>query len=160
MELKRHAIVDIYETLTNEFKGEYNKFFIYHVSKIKSSLEGERSAILEAGRPSDDFLDFERERRDLVLKYCEKDDDGQPIRNGNNIKVVSGLEQETQDALNDLGTRYKETLDKRKSDIQEYEIFLNEQVDVELEPIPFKYIPDNISQNVMDTLMPIIKMED
>ena len=159
MKLKRFEIMDILDKLES-FKGEQNKYFVYHVSKIKTSLEAERKAIIEMSKPSDEYIQFERERQSIILKFSEKNEKGLPVEVNQRYKIQQNKELECQEAINEIINKYKEAIDRRKKEINELERILEEYVEVDIPLIPFAHLPDFVEQSVIDILFPIIDMKE
>lgn len=45
---------------------------------------------------------IDRQRRDIIMKYAEKDENDNPIIENDNVKIKEGTYQEAQDELNEL----------------------------------------------------------
>ena len=134
MQLKRIEIMNILEKL-NSFTGEHNKYFIYHVSKVKSELEKEKNAIIEMSKPSMEFIKYEKERQKIILKHVEMKE-GVPVEVDGFYKIQQNKEDICKEELNILLDKYKTIVNKRQEEIKELERILEEQVDLSITLIP------------------------
>lgn len=160
MKLKRSDVLEIYEVL-DSFKDDFDKEFMYYVSKLSKSLEDERNAIIEVGRPSDEYLKYENQRKEIINKYCEKDSSGNSIEVKENgkigVKIIPEQKENLREELNNLYNSNKEIVNKGKEAILKFIDFLKEETEVNLVKIPFKYIPQTINKEKMDVLLSIIE---
>lgn len=159
MKLKRSDVLEIYEVL-NSFKDDFDKEFMYYVSKLSKSLEDERNAIIEVGRPSEEYLKYEKQRVEIINKYCEKDASGKLVEEKiNGVAVFKPIQENKEILKNELKNLYdsnKEIVNKGKEAILKFIDFLKEETEINLGQIPFKYIPQTINKEKMDVLFPII----
>ncbi len=159
MFLKRIELIEMCEVL-DSFKEDLNKMFVYYVSKIRKALEEERKLILDAGKPSQEYLKYESKKKELINKCCEKDESGKLKEFNGNYKVILDKKEEFEKEWKDLVETFKEEIDKRKNELKEFTKFLEEDVEVNVDKIPLKLIPDIISKEKMDVLLSIIKEDN
>jgi len=150
--------MNILEAL-NSFNDKQNKYFVYYLSKLRTDLESEKNAIIQMSMPSQDFIDFEKERRMLVSKYAEIVD-GNPIEKNGMYKVKTGSEEDCQKELSTLFEMNKDVLRKRQEELVELEKIMQDEIEINITPIPFGHVPDLIDPKVFEIIKPVVKIEE
>jgi predicted transcriptional regulator len=143
----------------DSFKEDLNKMFVYYVSKISKSLEDEKKLILDAGKPSQEYLKYESKKRDVLNTFGVKDEHGKLKEIDGKYNIILEKKEEFQKEWKDLIETFKEEIDKRKKELVEFTKFLEEDVEINIDKIPLKLIPEIITKEKMDILLSIIKEE-
>jgi len=112
--------------------------------------------LIEAMQPSDDYSEYENARNEIIKKYADKDSDGKIITKDGAIRLSDGLVDHCKKAIIEIEDKYKEVLDKRDKDYENFEKILDETIAVEVETVEWEFVPDTIEQSLMDALLPII----
>ena len=136
MKLSRDRFYKIYKTIVELDSKKYNKHFLLNCSVIKKTLLPYISAIEETAREliTPEYNEFKNSYDGLVKEYQESPTDEQRIK-------IENLIQENSEVLEVY----------RKKD-QEFGMWINEEVDVEIKQIPFEYVPEEIDKNIFDQL--------
>ena len=136
-----------------------NKDLTYTLIKNKKALETEVSAIEEARNFSNpDFLKYQEELNKVAQEYGEKDSSGRVVTTGTGFRVVdSEKAEEVQELVKKLQDKYKDGIDKQNEDTIKFEEMLTEEITVEVTPIKFSDLPDDISKEVMELIIDIIE---
>lgn len=165
--MKRKNLIKLYNTLSEcDLKG--NKF-TYIITKNKRILEEELKDMEEFVKPSDEFKEVKEKIEALKLKHVNKDDNGDPIIiektiAGNKVEVydIPNSKDENSDFNKEFKTlqeENKDLIDEQRKKEQDYvNIFLEEEVDIDLAKLKIEDIPENISQNIMDGIFDIIEI--
>lgn len=75
------------------------------------------------------------------------------ISMGNQIKVASGKEKELEAKLLELMGRYKDVLEDEEARKEEVEKLLKREVEIDVDPISYKWCGDKLDSNDIDELM-------
>jgi hypothetical protein len=155
MKLKRFEIVEICNAIET-IKGDFNKFFLYSLSKIQKTLQSEYELILETIKPSEDYLKYEYEKKQLIKTYCEKDLNGNVIETAGRVRVERGSEKMLKDSLSSLYVNNKDLVDKRNTEMKQIVEFMDSDIELDITKIPLKDFPDIINNTTITNLYPII----
>ena len=130
--------------------------FAYGIAKNRKIVEEELKILSEVITPSKEFTEYDKQRVELCKKYATKDAKGKPvIVNG----AFSGLKQNSKfdKEIEELRTKFKVALDKRRKEEEDYNKMLEDEIDVNFHMIEAKSIPDNITVGQMQSIMPVVK---
>ena len=156
VKLKRDEVHLIYTTLFSlPLDVKFSKIFNCYVEMILASLKDLFTCIdtLKSNtEPSKEYLKF-MEKRSILEKYYTTEVNGQIV-----------IKEETREEFDRL---YKELMDEYYEDVIEHDSFgsevgnfLNEVIEVEIEKIPFKYFPENLSREFYQILNMLRKESD
>jgi len=155
MKIKRTEIIQMFNGLQKLGNLEGVKFS-YAIVKTAKILSDEIYALKESIKSSDAFNEYERKRLELCNKYCSKDEAGKPLMKDG---YFVGLDKNT-DFIKEIETlkeKFKETLEARKKQEQEYAKMLDEEVDVDIYQISLEDVPKNITVEQMAIIEKLIK---
>jgi len=155
MKLKRFEIVDVCDVI-DKMTGDYNKIFSYHISKIRKVLANEYELIVETGKPSKEYANYELERRRIINNNCVKDENNKLVEESGKFKIIKGNEEIVKTALRDLYNKNQDLITKREEEIKEFIKFLDEEIEVSIDQIPFSCLPELISKEDMSVFLPLI----
>ena len=153
--MNKKDIVDLYNILMS-FNGSYTAKFSYFISKNKSLINPEINVLKEIEKPSKEFLKYEKEKLNTIIKYAVKKEDGNPLIINNQYKIdnVKGFELEH----DKLKEKYKDCIKEKETKDKEIEEILNEEIEIELYKIKIDLIPD-IEVDKMDVLIKLDLIE-
>lgn len=136
MKLTRDRFYNIYKTIVELDSKKYNKHFLLSCSIIKKTLIQYISIIEERARGliTPEYNAFKNSYDSLVKEYQESPTDEQRIK-------IETLIQENSEVLESY----------RKKD-QEFAVWINEEIEIDIKQIPFEYVPDEIDKQAFDKL--------
>lgn len=116
-----------------------------HVNTIKSLIE-----------TSEEYINYEKDRNDLCIKYCKKNNLNELIT----ITKEDGSQEYDIDINNDnwinemnaLKNKYEKCIQDRNIQIEKYNYFLNQNAEIELYKFPLEDVPDNVNVEMMDII--------
>jgi dsDNA-specific endonuclease/ATPase MutS2 len=155
MKLKKFEVVEICETIDSLNISKDYKFFLYVILKARKKLEDDYLLILETIKPDVEYIKFIQERKQIIDKYCEKNEE-KLIDYNNKYKVIEGNEEIVKKEVENLFNKYKESIEKRKKEIKDIEIFLNSEIEVDLDKISIQHVPNELNKAQMNCLLPLI----
>jgi hypothetical protein len=133
-----------------------SKRLVYTLVKNTKVLEGEVEAFKKAYETdSEDYQEFVEKVREVYAKYGRKNDEGQLVDAEGNPGFDLNEEadrEKFEKAIKALEKKYGKAIEERKAEVAKYEDFLAEEVEVNLTPINFESLPDDIAPAVMYTL--------
>jgi hypothetical protein len=122
--------------------------FQYALSKNLKIILSEIDSIDTAYKPSEEFENFEKNRIELLKKYCSKDEQGEFILNGNDITFSDKkIEKEFHKSMAELKEVNKEVTAKRDKQMKERSAFLKEEIPAENIPKWYKIKAEDIPHN-------------
>lgn len=160
MKITRKNAIELYNTLSN-FKGVYNKTFSMYLilnNKKLIPIMKDVQDIQSSLQPSPEYMELQKKELEIVNKYVAKDENNQPILIGNSGFKIN---PEYFDIYNQ---EKSELIDDNKGIIDEFELLksnaekiINEEIEIDLLPIPFEAIPDEIGVKDLEILSEIIE---
>jgi hypothetical protein len=155
--MTKGKIVEIAKALAT-IKSE-NKMLTYAIIKNKKAIESEVEALNEALKlDSDDYIKYVTEIREVANKYGAKDEDGNIIPTPTGFRTVDGTDQEeVQSIVNEINEKYKEVIEAREKQMEEYNNMLNDEVEIEFSPIKLANMPDTVEEKTISLLFDIIE---
>jgi hypothetical protein len=160
MKITRKRVVQIFNTLS-DFKGIYNKIFsmylVLNTKKFNSIIE-EIQEIQKSSVPSEEYTELQKKELEIVNKYVEKDENNKPVMvNDRGFKIKSDCVEIYSQEKKELIDNNKNILDEYKKVIDNIEVLMDEEVDVDVMPIPFDSVPEDIEVDKLEILSDIIK---
>jgi len=162
--LTRERIFQIWYVLTNLKVPEnemLDKRFDYAKNRTLDSLTPEVTEIVKArksGIPKYD--EFDTKRKEILMKYASKDEQGNPVINGNQFSINGENLEEANKSLNELTETYKEALDERQKEIDIYNEIINEEIDIDITQLSFNALPNFVKEEFTKVIRPMIKETD
>lgn len=164
--IQRRKIVDINTTLINLSNMDSLPFKVaYGLHKNKSIITKEFEAIVEAEKKTvtPKYQEYENARLALCNEYCKKDEKGQPITIIQNETQAFSIQEdkigEFEEKANELKNKYLETIQETDKLREEFNKFLDENVDIEVYKIPLTEFEklDSISVNKLDNIFYMVQ---
>jgi hypothetical protein len=145
--MTKQDLINLYQALIL-IKQTPNAKFSYAVQKNINMIESEIKVLDKVILASEEYQKFDKERIELAKKYAKKDEKtGEPI-----IDVKNNLQQfvvenkeEFEKEINILRENYKEPIEIREKQIEEYKKLLEEEVVLMFHKIPLSQVPEGIS---------------
>ena len=136
--------------------------FTYSVIKNIDILEKEIKVISEIIKPSEKYSEYETKRTNLCAVFGKKDADGNLVykqtENGQEYDI-DVTDEKWIKAIDELKEEYKDSIDERTKQIDNYNQFLDKESDVEFHKIHIDEIPENVTLEHMLLLKYFISEE-
>jgi len=130
--------------------------FIYFIAKNKQILKSEIESLQEVSKlsVSPRFLEYDEKRVKLNEKYCDKDDNGNPIIVDNMYSLSKENSKVVNKEIEELKKEYKNEIDIYIESQKELNRFLESEVELNLEKIMLTDLGSNlITGNQLSMLM-------
>ncbi len=138
----------------NTLKGLPGVKFGYAVAKNINLLKPEVEAIDESVKPTEEFVQYDKERAELAQKHAKKDEKGEAITVNNSYEVEDKAAFTKE--LEKIQETYKEALAAREKQVKEHLELLKTESDVVLHKIALEDIPEQITTDQMYNIFHII----
>ena len=158
--MKRKDIPAILNALddVSELKGVKFAFAVLKNRKIfESQIEEDKAIFEKILTPSDDFKEFETKRIELCVDYSEKDENGLPIIENEQYKILDFSKFDVE--LNILSEKHKEAIDARKKQIDDYNSLMEEELVLEFKKISIEELPNDVSEKQLRVLEFMIQLD-
>lgn len=163
--LKNRQVLDLAEGLARIEKKELKNssaIFNYAVLLNQDVVSGKGQAIIAMSNLSEDYIEFEKKKEELIKSYAEKDESGKIIYTDDEqswAKIKEGCEEELTQKLNNFIEENKAVIEQREKDIEDFKNVLNDEVELDIYEIDLKDIPDEVGKDLqlMRFIMTMIK---
>ena len=167
--MKRRELYELAEGL-EKVRQSGNKF-CYAVSKNKRIVDMELSKMEKQREPSVKYREFLTKIEGLRKKHAEKDENGNPKVewkmgvDGKQRGVYVGLDTKNMDSpfmkeVAPLEKEYEDEINEQlKKDSDYYNVYLEEETDIELHKVWIDDIPKDITQEEMDGIFLMVRDE-
>lgn len=152
--MKRSELFELYNKMQGLRYHSDNKKFSYALIKNIKNIENEINILNEIIKPTQDFLEFEKERITICRSHAIKDENDEPILNGDEFQIED-MNKFNLD-LEPLKIKYRDSLTKRQKQIEKYNSLLDENIEIEFVKIGPDDLPDNITPNEIEDIYPIL----
>lgn len=158
IKLKKNDISNIYQVLSN-LKGNYVNKLKYAIKKNKDFLEESFAQIKTRSEiVNEQFKIYEQKRLDLIREYAVKNEFGQIVRESvDEVRIKKDKFNEFNEKVNELANEYKDAIQLRQKEVNDFNVFLQEEVEVEVYKFSNDLIPDDVPQQDYEKLFPLLK---
>ena len=118
--------------------------------KLEAQVEEDKPIFEEILKPSDGFQEYEKKRITLCETSSEKDDDGKAITEGDRYKILD-MNKFNGDLTN-LSEEYKESVEDRKKQIEEYNTLMEENMSIDFQKLNFDDLPEELTESQLQTI--------
>lgn len=153
MKLSRNAVAELYNGL-NTLGGLQGVKFTYFVAKNKALLESEIKDMKEVIKTSEEYNVYEKARIALAEEHAVKED-GKPVVKDN--RYVMEDKEAFNKACEALKLEHKDAIDQRKKQVEDFNKFLEEEIELNLHNIQLTDVPTNITVEQMEIIEPLVK---
>lgn len=155
MKMKRAEVIGLFNGL-QRLGGLEGLKCSYAIVKTGKKLKAEIDTLRESVKDSEAYKEFEKKRLELCQKYCFKDETGKPLMKDG---YFVGLENNADflQAGELLKEEFKEALEGKKKQEQEYIRMLEEEIEIEIHQMELADVPKNITVEQMSILEKLIK---
>jgi hypothetical protein len=144
--------IDVFSRRTNNNK--YFSFFvirnIHHLTPEIQSINTIRQSMMAGDR----IQEYDKKRVELAESLCTVDENGKPklvreVDTFNNAQHVYDFTEENRKAFTEkfkeLSIEYADDLTEFEASVNEFSFLMNEEIEIDVTKISFKYIPDDVS---------------
>ena len=135
--MKNKDLFNLFNSLCNLSNLKGIKFS-YGIIKNKKNIKNEIEILQNIIKPSQEFIEFDKEREKLCKKYSKKDEKGEIIIKNNNYDIKSECKEIFNKEFDDLKEQNKEFIIKREKQLEEYNKLLEEECNIELHKIKIR----------------------
>lgn len=159
--LKRVKLMEIYNGLSAIDKATIkNKKFSYIVLKNIKSIQSEIDIMRDMYKhlvENPTQKEYENAKKDIALKYCTKDDEGNPIINKESgLETVSFIGENStlfHNESDELEAKYKEHTDWFAKESKALDDFYETEIDFEFTKIDFDDVPEDFNvESIFDLI--------
>lgn len=144
VELSRNDLSALGMTLNKLKDRKGNIRYAYGIAKNSRAIEGEIETIRESfNRADENFSKFQKERFEILEKYCKRDSDGQPVIENDQYAFDDAVKEALQLDLNAVIEKYSDVIKDVQEKNRQFDEFMKEKVTVSL----FKMNMDDFSSD-------------
>ena len=129
----------------------------YAVAKNAEKIDREIKVLNKILEPSEAYLVYAKELKELQNEYCRKDASGNPVIEKDQY-VMNDMAAFKSD-YDALKTKHTLVLAEREQQIDEYNQLMDEESDIELHHVSIDNIPEDITPEQMEAIMPFLDGE-
>jgi hypothetical protein len=149
--MKNKEIKEIYEGLQQVSGNIQGVRINYAISRTIRHLKPIAESLDDAIKPSEQYIEFEQKRVEMMEKYCDRDDKGNPMKEVIGKSVQYSITQKLgqfQKALETLSKPYKKAISQREKQIADYALLLEKECEetVKLHMISLDDVPETITR--------------
>jgi len=133
--------------------------FAWALMRTKKKLKALVDSMNELRQPSEEIQEYEKKRIALCEEYSEKDEDGKPVIENQNYKILEGKREALDEEIKKLRDENKEAFDAQEAKMKELDELMEEEADVEVYKVKEQYLPDTISVGDLQILEPMIECD-
>lgn len=151
--MKRKDIPTVLNTLNevSEMKGVKFAFSVLKNRKtIESQMESDREIFEKILIATDEYKDFEAKRIELCVLHSEKDDNGEPVVENDQYKIIDT--QKFGEELNTISEQFKDAIDGRQKQIEDYNSLMEDELTLEFKKVSFEDLPQDITEKQLRQL--------
>lgn len=150
--LKNYEVLDLVEAFNviGRMGIESNKKFSYAIILNDEAIKSRVKAITEIAKPSEDYIEYETKRNDIIREYGSKDANGNIILTDDRwVNFDDDVKEKAISLINDLNKEYSTVIDKRNNDIDDYNAILEEEHEYDITMVSLDDVPDDVGKDVM-----------
>jgi len=159
VKIKRIEIINIVNVLSS-MKGSYNNKLKYAIKRNKDSLTKIYENIQEESKTKvEKFADYEKERIEIISNYAMRDESNNIVlQDRNSVKIQEDKLDEFNIKMRELAEKHNETLKAKFEEEKRFNnVYLQEEIEVNLYKIENDVIPNDIEQEKYEILFTLIK---
>ena len=128
--------------------------FAYAVVKNRAKVDSIINALYKVKRHSKE-KEFERRRVEICEKYCDKDDDNNPVLEHDAFQGLQDNADFDTD-MDKLRKEFKAVMDHREKEKKVFDARLEEEVEIDIHKVFLDIIPEAITANQLAGIMPMV----
>jgi len=156
--MKIKEAVALYKAMQNDlFKDLKGVRFNYALKRNKEILKKELSIIESSFVPSPDYEKLEEERVNILAKYVERDEKGNPVVENGDFKVSDENKELFNKDFAPIKEKYMEATKDQQKRVQEFTSMVEENdISFELHSFKLNDLPEDITQEQMEFIYPLV----
>ena len=136
--------------------------FAYAAAKNIRILNTEIQIIEDMFKPSEEYKkEYEKAYQNLILKYCKKNEEGEPEVTNRNGQILYRFEKKFRDKFDIEVEKLKKKMEKvvtaREKQLEDREKFLQEETKVKIFKVDKKHAPKDLTLEQFSSIMAMIK---
>jgi hypothetical protein len=154
--MKKRDLYYLKEVLSKDvfLKAKDTKLLYFTLRNLRV-IEDEIKVLEEVKKPSEAYIEYEKERIELCKKHAKKDEQGNPIIEQN--RYVFDNINEFNIILAELITKHKSATDEYDKQYHEFSKLLDEENDISFYKINLEKLPKDLGIDEMTVLMYVIE---
>ena len=159
MTFQKKDLLNIDAAIKHLLEGENNpKLLTYALIKNSKLIETEVTAIREAYETeTEGYKEYLDKLREVYNEFGAKDEQGNVKVTPNGFELLREEDRETvTEKIKELEETFKDALDARNKEIEDYQELLKSEIDLDLQKIEFDALPENLNAEVMYVLDDLI----
>jgi hypothetical protein len=126
--------------------------FAYTVIYNKKLINEEYKIYEEMIKPMESYLQYDKERVEICMKYSDKDENNKPIINNNAFQITQNLD-DFKSELELLNNKYSEAIRITNEQNKSVSEFLTKECDTQFKIISNNSLPKDISVEQLEIIM-------
>lgn len=161
--MKNHEVLELkqkLDQLSESLRTLRGFKFGYALTKNFKMIADEINIINDTFKTSEDYNMFETKRVELCKQFAKKDENNEPIIITKQNQSMFDIDTESTEwinAYNDLLNDFKDVIEARNKQIEDYNAFLLEENTIEFHTISIEDVPENISVEELEAIQVFIK---
>lgn len=160
MKAKRKEFLELWNKLSS-LKGDQDKVFgmyiILNCKRLDSYIK-EMQQMRQMSVPSEKFKQCINEENEIIKKYVDKDENGNPIKlNDNMFKLKKENVNKYKEDIEIFRRDNAVILNEQTKINETFNNYMDEEIDINLALIPFDCFPQTIDIDMLDKFSKIIK---
>jgi len=150
IEIKRNEIITLLKTLKKlefYYQKNFNEisvkelFNLVRTIRILTKYVEEINTVIETTQSI--IKEYDNKRIEICLKYCKKDQDGNPIIVNNNYTIDDTEKVDFDNEIKQLTSQYQNNLNDYKIKLKELQELLNEKIIIRVPLLSINILPNN-----------------
>ena len=150
--MKNKDILDLSSALESITTEGCNAKFKYAIAMNKKIIESTVAILRDTLKPSDEYIRLENERLTICNRYCERDENSNPVMSNGSFVMKSETKEQSDKEIGDFMEKNKNSYDNEIAKSQDITSLLDEETTIDLYKININFVPDAIKQSEMDIL--------
>lgn len=158
MAITINQAAELYSAISNNVFSDLKGVKVtYALARNKAILKNELEILEKTFVPSEKFLAYESERASLLQELSDKDEKGSPKIVNNEYVLSPANVSIFKESLDKLKITYEKEIKEREEQVAKFNSLLEEPISFILHKIRLEDIPQDINQNQMNLLLPLIE---
>lgn len=151
--MKKRDLITLHRTLVSIEGRKSTVKFSYFIAKNKVMIKDDYNILEEAGKPSEEFTEYDAKRAKLAHELADRDEKKQPrIENGNFV-IIENVDKFKKE-LDKLKKEYASVIKDQDKKFKEFNALLDEEIEYKPGPkIALQDIPEQVEPAVLEILI-------
>ena len=156
MKITREKLIAMWQLFSQISNNKTSVKFHYLILKNKKLLTPEIESLQKVQEPPSGFDVFEEKRVSLCNGYCEKNEEGIPLKENKNFVIRKEDQEEFDKKIEELKEEFSEIISIMDNAQSEFLTLIKEEVEIELVKIPLSVMPESLLGREVELLYEII----